>query len=134
MDVVKETKEKARELRPDRDGKSSRVKKLLVPLAASAASGATAYAARKAPAFLQEKVLPRLKKALEDGGTVAKAKHAVEEAASEVGERVGAIAPNQPQQGGRGDRPRRTISNEQREKQQRQRAQRRAERREALSR
>ena len=134
MDVAKETKEKAHQLRPGGDGKSSRVKKLLVPLAASAASGAAAYAARKAPAFLQEKVLPRLKKALEDGGTVSKAKDAVVGAVSGVGERVAAAVPNQPPQGGGANRPRKTISNEQRVKQQRERAQRRRQRREALSR
>src|SRR5438477_421360 len=83
VDVVDETKEKVREV-TSRDGKkkSSLAKRVLVPLAASAVSGATAYAARKAPGFFQEKVLPKLKEAAQSGGKLDKAKEAVEDAVS----------------------------------------------------
>ena len=120
MDVVNETKEKAREVASGGRGKGSLAKKVLVSLAASAASGATAYAARKAPGYLQEKLLPKLKELASNGGTLDKAKRAVEGA-------VGGGGRPAPQ-----SRP--TLSNGEREKRQRERAERRTERREALSR
>ena len=85
MDVVNETKEKVREV-TSRDGKkSSLAKRVLVPLAASAVSGATAYAARKAPGYLQEKLLPKLKELASNGGTLDKAKKVVAGAVPAVG-------------------------------------------------
>ena len=129
MDVVNETKEKVREV-TSRDGKkkSSLAKRVLVPLAASAVSGATAYAARKAPAFFQEKVLPMLKEAAASGGKLDKAKEAVEGAVSGVADRVGTPG-SSPQQ----SRPRPKISQAQRERRQRERAQHRRERKQALA-
>src|SRR5919201_5331450 len=84
VDVVKETKEKAREVASGGREKGSVGKKVLVSLAASAASGAAAYAARKAPRFLQEKVLPKLKELTSNGGTLERAKQGVESAVAAV--------------------------------------------------
>ncbi len=85
MDVVEETKEKAREVVSGGREKGSMTKRVLVSLAASAASGATAYGARKAPAFFQDKVLPKLKELTSNGGTLEKAKSAVESAVPGIG-------------------------------------------------
>jgi hypothetical protein len=129
MDIVNEAKEKAKEV-TSRDGKKKKgslAKRVLVPLAASAASGAAAYAARKAPDFFRQKVLPKLKEASADGGALDKAKEAVESAVSGVADRV---APASPQQ----SRPRPKISDTQRARNQRARAARRRERKQALSR
>jgi hypothetical protein len=125
VDVVEETKEKAREVVSGGREKSSMTKRVLVSLAASAASGATAYAARKAPGFLQEKVLPKLKELASDGGTLDKAKQAVENAVPGVGGGDSQEAPQRP------SRPR--VSPAQAEKRQRERAERRRERKAALS-
>ena len=128
MDVVNETKEKVREV-TSRDGKKgSLAKRVFVPLAASAVSGATAYAARKAPGFFQEKVLPKLKEAAQSGGKLDKAKDAVEGAVSGVTDRVspGGSSPQQ-------NRSRPKLSPAQRERQQRERAARRRERKQALT-
>ena len=127
MDVVNETKEKVREV-TSRDGKKgSLAKRVFVPLAASAVSGATAYAARKAPGFFQEKVLPKLKEAAQSGKR-DKAKDAVEGAVSGVTDRVspGGSSPQQ-------NRSRPKLSPAQRERQQRERAARRRERKQALT-
>ena len=129
MDVVNETKEKVREV-TSRDGKKkgSLAKRMFVPLAASAVSGATAYAARKAPGFFQEKVLPKLKEASASGGKLDKAKEAVEGAVSGVSDRV-APGGSSPQQ----NRSRAKLSPAQRQRQQRERAARRRERKQALA-
>jgi hypothetical protein len=126
VEAVEQAKEKVREVGSRDRGKGSLAKRLFVPLAASAVSGATAYAARKAPAYFQDKVLPKLKELAADGGMLEKAKKAVEGAVPSSVPGVGSDA--QPQ------RPRRKVSDEQRAKQQRERAARRRERREALSR
>ena len=130
MDVVNETKEKVREV-TSRDGKNkgSLAKRMFVPLAASAVSGATAYAARKAPGFFQEKVLPKLKEAAGSGGKLDKAKEAVEGAVSGVTDRVSPGGSSPPQQ----TRSRPKLSQAQRERQQRERAARRRERKQALT-
>ena len=125
MDVVKETKEKAREVTSGGREKGSVGKKVLVSLAASAASGATAYAARKAPGFVQEKVLPKLKELTSDGGVVDKAKKAVENAVPAVGDG----GPSSQSLGS--SRPK--LSDAEREKRQRERAKQRRERKAALS-
>jgi hypothetical protein len=125
VDVVKETKEKAREVTSGGREKGSVAKKVLVSLAASAASGATAYAARKAPGFWQERVLPKLKELTSDGGTLDKAKSAVENAVPSIGGGDGQEAPR------RSSRPR--LSPAEAEKRQRERAERRRERKAALS-
>jgi hypothetical protein len=130
MDVVDEAREKAKEV-TSRDGKKEKgslAKRVLVPLAASAVSGAAAYAARKAPDFFRQKVLPKLKEASASGGALDKAKEVVEGAVSGVAERVASSGAS-PQQ----SRPRRTISNAQRERNQRERAARRRERKQALA-
>jgi hypothetical protein len=130
MDVVNETKEKVREV-TSRDGKNkgSLAKRMFVPLAASAVSGATAYAARKAPGFFQEKVLPKLKEAAGSGGKLDKAKEAVEGAVSGVTDRASSGGSSPPQQ----TRSRPKLSQAQRERQQRERAARRRERKQALT-
>ena len=128
MDVLNETKEKVREVTSRDRKKGSLAKRVLVPLAASAVSGATAYAARKAPGFFQEKVLPKLKEAAASGGKLDKAKEAVEGAVSGVTDRVGTVG-SSPQQ----SRPRPKLSPAQRERRQRERAQHRRERKQALS-
>src|SRR5438874_13774198 len=79
MDVVNEVKDKAKKTVKDGRGKGSATKRILVPLAASAASGATAYCARKLPGLVQEKVLPKLKESGGSGEAIAKAKDAVTE-------------------------------------------------------
>jgi hypothetical protein len=124
VDVVKETKEKAREVTSGDREKGSRARKVLVSLAASVASGAAAYAARKAPGFLEDKVLPKLKElASNSGGAVDRAKKVVESAVPAVG--------------GDGQTPpasrRPRLSDDEREKRQRERAQHRRERKAALS-
>jgi hypothetical protein len=127
VEAVEQAKEKVSEVGSrGRRKKDSLAKRLLVSFAASAVSGATAYAARKAPGFFQEKVVPRLKELASSGGTLEKAKKAVE----------GAVPSSVPGLGtdGQRERPRRKISDAQRAKQQRERAARRRERREALSR
>ena len=125
MDVVEETKEKAREVVSGGREKGSMTKRVLVSLAASAASGATAYAARKAPGFFEDKVLPKLKELTSNGGALDKAKSAVEHAVPGVGGDDGQETPR------RSSRPR--VSPAEAEKRQRERAERRRERKAALS-
>ena len=126
MDVVEETKEKAREVVSGGREKGSMTKRVLVSLAASAASGATAYAARKAPRFFEDKVLPKLKELTSNGGALDKAKSAVENAVPGVGgDGQGQETPR------RSSRPR--VSPAEAEKRQRERAERRRERKAALS-
>jgi hypothetical protein len=127
VDVVEETKEKAREVVSGGQEKSSMTKRVLVSLAASAASGATAYAARKAPGFFQDKVLPKLKELTSNGGAVEKAKNAVENVVPGIGDGGdgGQEAPR------RSSRPR--VTPAQAEKRARERAERRSERKAALS-
>jgi hypothetical protein len=123
VDVVEETKEKAREVVSGGREKTSMTKRVLVSLAASAASGATAYAARRAPGFFQDKVLPKLKELTSNGGALDKAKQAVENAVPSGGD--GQATPR------RSSRPR--LSPAEAEKRQRERAERRRERKKALS-
>jgi hypothetical protein len=125
VDVVEETKEKAREVASGGREKGSVAKKVLVSLAASAASGATAYAARKVPGFVQGTVLPKLKELTANGGAVEKAKKAVENAVPGIGGDDGQEAPR------RSSRPR--VSPAQAQKRARERAERRSERKAALS-
>jgi hypothetical protein len=126
VDVVEETKEKAREVVSGGREKGSMTKRVLVSLAASAASGATAYAARKAPGFFEDKVLPKLKELTSNGGALDKAKSAVENAVPSVGgDGQGQETPQ------RSSRPR--VSPAEAEKRQRERAERRRERKAALS-
>ena len=124
MDVVKETKEKGREVTSGGRKKESVAKKVLVSLAASAARGATAYAARKAPGFFQDRVLPKFKEFTASGGTLDKAKQAVENAVPAIG--GSGQAPPQ-----RSSRPR--IPKSELEKRRRERAEHRRERKAALS-
>ena len=122
-ETVEQAKDKVREVGSRDREKKSLPRRLFVPLAASAVSGATAYAARKAPGFFQEKVVPKLKELASNGGTLEKAKQVVEGAVPGVGDGAG----------GQRERPRRKVSDQQRAKQQRERAARRRERREALT-
>ena len=130
MEVVNEAKEKVKEV-TSRDGKKEKgslAKRVFVPLAASAASGAVAYAARKAPDFLRQKVVPRIKELASDSGTLDKAKEAVEGAVSGVADRVTPGGGSSPP-----SRSRPKLSQAQRERQQRERAARRRERKQALT-
>ena len=52
----------------DRGFKSRLVSSFMTPIAAAAASAAAGYAAQKAPAFVEQKVLPRLKSLADDAG------------------------------------------------------------------
>jgi hypothetical protein len=135
MTAVDGVKEKAKDLGSAGGEKGSLARRVLVPLAASAASAATAYAVRKAPALIQDKLLPKLKE--NDGAreTLTKAKDKVEEAVSNVKERVSG-AQTEAQRRAPGGRSTTTpsLSPAQREKKQRERAARRRKRREALSR
>jgi len=125
VDVVEETKEKASEVVSGGREKGGITKRVLVSLAASAASGAAAYAARRAPGYFQDKVLPKLKELTSNGGTLDKAKQAVENAVPSVGDGDSQEAPR------RSSRPR--LSPAEAEKRQRERAERRRERKAALS-
>ena|GEM_PF-3646213 len=125
MDVVEETREKAREVVSGGREKGGMTKRVLVSLAASAASGAAAYAARMAPGYFQDKVLPKLKELTSNGGALDKAKQAVENAVPSVGDGDSQEAPR------RSSRPR--LSPAEAEKRQRERAERRRERKAALS-
>ena len=125
MDVVEETKEKASEVVSGGREKGGMTKRVLVSLAASAASGAAAYAARRAPGYFQDKVLPKLKELTSNGGALDKAKQAVENAVPSVGDGDSQEAPR------RSSRPR--LSPAEAEKRQRERAERRRERKAALS-
>jgi hypothetical protein len=51
--------------------KSRLVKSFLTPIAAAAASAAAGYAAKKAPAYVERKVLPKLKSAAGEAGGAA---------------------------------------------------------------
>ena len=131
MSAVTEAKEKVKEVAPGDRRKDSIVRKVVVPLAASAASAAAAYAVRKIPAYVEDKLLPKLKQASSSGGAadvLAKAKDAV----STVAERVSGNT--------HGGRPRRAPSRPSLSSKQladldrgrRERAKRRAERAKAL--
>ena len=94
MGAVTEAKEKAKDLGSGGSGKDSLAKKIFVPLAASAASAAAAYAVRKVPALVQEKVVPKLKGSRSSGAAgdaLSKAKDAVGETVSSVADRVGEL-------------------------------------------
>jgi hypothetical protein len=52
--------------------RSSITRKVLMPLVATAASAAASYVARRAPAFLENTVLPRLREATSGAGGVAR--------------------------------------------------------------
>jgi len=53
------------------DLKSRLVKSFMAPIAAAAASAAAGYAAKRAPDFFQQKVLPKLREAAGGAGDVA---------------------------------------------------------------
>ena len=131
MSAVTEAKEKVKEIGSQGGGKDSIAKKVVVPLVASAASAAAAYAVRKLPGLVQDKVIPKLKDARSSesaSNAVAKAKDAVGGAVSTVTERVV----------GNGESSRSALPSlsskqlDQLERARRGRAKRRAERRKAL--
>jgi hypothetical protein len=128
MDVVDEVKKKTKEVGEKTGGKDSMAKKILVPLAASAVSGATAYLARKAPGLIREKVLPKLKESGGAGDALTKAKDAVTERISSAG---GDSA--EPTGGGAGQRPLPKLSTKERERGRADREKRRRERKQAIS-
>ena len=53
------------------DLKSSMVKSFMTPIVAAAASAAAGYAARKAPAYIEQRLLPKLKSVADDAGDAA---------------------------------------------------------------
>ena len=152
MTTAEKAKEKGQELASAGGGKDGSVaKKILVPLAASAASAVTAYAARKVPALVRDKLLPKLNSGgatAGAGGAISKTKDAiggtVTNAVSSVSDRIGGGGEDGQREGKqssdgrgkgkraeeRGTRGGRQISNEQREQERRERAERRRERRE----
>ena len=94
MSAVTEAKDKVKDLGSGGSRKDSLAKKIFVPLAASAASAAAAYAVRKIPALVQEKVVPKLKgtgSSSAAGEALSKAKDAVGETVSNVADRVSGL-------------------------------------------
>jgi hypothetical protein len=135
-----DAKETAKSASADGRGEGSIAKKVLVPLVATAASAATAYAARKAPALVREKLLPKLKGAVGSGGAgdaVGKARQAIGDTVtgtvSSVTERLGS---GDGERGGPDQavakKPEPAMSDDQREEERRQRAERRRDRKKAL--
>ena len=129
-----EAVEKVKRQRPGSD-KDSIAKKVLVPLAASAASAATAYVVKKAPDVFREKVLPKIR---ENGGFESLAQDLLErlrEVADSVAhvELPGMHDGRSTSAGGGGSPPRRTMSDAQRERERKERAARRRARRQASS-
>ena len=136
MSAVTDAKDKVKDLGSGESRKDSLVKKIFVPLAASAASAAAAYAVRKIPAFVQEKVVPKLKGSTPSGSAgdvLSKAKDAVGETVSSVADRVGELRDNV-SGGSRSPAP--SLSSkelDELERRRKERAKHRAERRKALS-
>src|SRR5438105_5470521 len=122
MDVVNEVKKKAEQ----GGGKESKARKILVPLAASAVSGATAYLARKAPGLIREKVLPKLKESGAATEAIAKAKDAVTEW-------IGSVAGETSRPSGATRTAAQKLSTKERERERQERAKRRRERKQAIS-
>jgi hypothetical protein len=133
MTSVDEIKEKGKDLTTAGSDKGSLAKKVLVPLAASAASAATAYAVRKVPRLIQEELLPKLKKSDRARDALDKAKATFEQAISGVKEHASSSAATQPSNDAVPTRTKSSLSSAEREQKQRERAERRSERREALS-
>jgi hypothetical protein len=112
-------------------------RRALVPLAASAATAATAYLTRKASELWQEKVLPKIR---EKGGSRAVAKEALETVSGRLGgrgsEALSALAEKIGTEGG-GQSPAADVrepekSDDRREEERRERRERRQERQRAL--
>ena len=136
MSAVTDAKEKVKELGSQGGGKDSLAKKIFVPLAASAASAAAAYAVRKLPALVQEKVMPKLKGGRSSGAAgdvLSKAKDAVGETVSTVADRVSELRESA---SGSSRSPGPSLSSkelDELERRRKERAKHRAERRKALS-
>src|SRR5439155_6952004 len=128
---LSEAVEKVKRQRPRAD-KDSITKKVLVPLAASAASAATAYVVKKAPDVFREKVLPKIR---EQGGFESLAQDLLERL-REVADSVAHVELPGMHDGrwtsaGGSSAPRRSLSDAQRERERKERAARRRARRQA---
>ena len=128
-----EAVEKVKRQRPGSD-KDSIAKKVLVPLAASAASAATAYVVKKAPDVFREKVLPKIR---ENGGFESLAQDLLERL-REVADSVAHVElpgmhDGRSTSAGGSSAPRRSLSDAQRERERKERAARRRARRQASS-
>ena len=114
--------------------KQSLARRIVLPIAASAGSAATAYVARKAVPLLREQIerLADSGAANRGTGAISSVKDAVEE---KVGSAVSAVSDRFGDDGdsGRGDRPRQTLSKREREKRRRERAEHRKARKRALA-
>jgi hypothetical protein len=123
------------------DLKSRLVKSFLTPIAAAAASAAAGYAAKRAPDFLEQKVLPKLRSAAGDAGDVAqqlpeRAKSVASGAgdvAQELGERAKSFVPGVGSSVA-SNRRRRTLSPQDLERRLNERAKGRAQRRKTKAR
>jgi hypothetical protein len=97
------------------DAKKALVDKVLIPLAAAGASAAGGYLARKAPAFVERKLMPRLREA----GTSS----APRDVAQTLVDRAQSVAKKAT--------PRTSVSRDELEKRRQERERRRAERKKA---
>jgi hypothetical protein len=118
--------------------RSTLAKKVLMPLVATAASAGASYFAKKAPQFLEDKVMPRLRDVATGAGDAAqglpdRAKSAASsagEAAQDLPGRVKATRDSPTANGGGGrTRARQALSSSERERQRSERAKHRAARR-----
>ena len=119
------------EVEMDQSNSDGTTKRLARAVVASAASGAIAYAIRKATPMLREKLQSMGDGSVPGAETLGKAKDAVgenvEAATSAVTDRLGSGTPTQSRSRGS------TLSNKEREDRQRRRAQHRRERQKALT-
>jgi hypothetical protein len=74
--------------------RSTLAKKVLMPLVATAASAAASYVAKKAPRYLEETVLPKLRETANGAGSVA---HDLPERAKSVASSAGDVAQDLPE-------------------------------------
>jgi malic enzyme len=94
--------------------------KILMPLVASAAGAVASYLAKKAPQYLEETLLPRLRETTETAGST------VEDVAHDLADRARSVAAGVSGETGEHD-----ITNDELERRRRERAEHRAARRKA---
>jgi hypothetical protein len=119
------------------------LQKMLMPIVATAASAAAAYAAKKAPEMIDERVAPKVRELMRGAGGAAhdlpgKARAAAGDAgdvAERLGERARSVAGSAsrsvPGGGGNGNRTHRAVSTEELERRTQERAKHRSARRKA---
>jgi hypothetical protein len=122
--------------------KSTLAKKVLMPIAATAASAAASYLAKKGPQFLEQKFLPRLRESATGVGNAAhdlpdRAKSAaggINQASHDLTERAKSAATSGADEAGGGrTATRQSVSSAERQRQRSERAQHRAARRKATT-